>query len=293
MRNNLVFRGWFKPYYDVLRQMFQHVLHEDAPEINELDRVFELNFWNQKEVEDTKLLSVALELKERQSRVDWFKDAVKHEGMLDRARLLHRLPQLSVKRSVKRGRSRSHTRPCRIPSPVVGKSKSSVTSDCLKQRILRESRSSSSSPGRDTPPRRVRLIDSEGDDLLPEDNSNAETTIHTGQIFPVSVRQDDDCNAVIASDNVSLQFVVNINPMEQEIAGPSGVESKENDGSITSVPDVSSSNGQVPDVHYTKKGVMKMCTYDDYLRKKFSQDSSDDEIFEIEASVKLFESLKE
>ena len=81
--------------------------------------------------------------------------------------------------------------------------------------------------------------------------------------------------------------------MEQEIAGPSGVESKENDGSITSVPDVSSSNGQVPDVHYTKKGVMKMCTYDDYLRKKFSQDSSDDEIFEIETSVKLFESLKE
>ena len=167
-----------------------------------------------------------------------------------------------------------------------------MTSDCLKQRILRESRSLSSSPGRDTPPRRIWLIDSEGDDLLPEDNSNAETTIHTGQIFPVSVRQDDDCNAVIASDNVSLQFVVNINPMEQEIAGPSGVESKENDGFITSIPDESSSNGRVPDVHYTKKGVMKMCTYDVYLRKKFSQDSSDDKIFEIETSVKLLESLK-
>ena len=55
---------------------------------------------------------------------------------------------------------------------------------------------------------------------------------------------------------------------------------------------MSSSNGQVPDVHYTKKGVMKMCTYDDYLRKKFSQDSSDDKIFEIETSVKLLESLK-
>ena len=255
MKNNLEFRGWFKPYYDVLRQMFRRVLQEDALEIDELDKEFELNFWRQKEVEDTKLLNVALELKEFQSRVDWFEDAIKHEEMLDCARLLHRLPQLSVKRSVKRGRSRSHTGPRRIPSPSVAKSKSHVISNCLMQRIqVRESRTSSSSPGRDTPPRRIRLINSEGDDLLPEDNFDGESTIHTGKIFPVSIRRDDDCNAVIATDNVSVQFVVNVNPIEQEIAGPSGVESKENDDSTTSVPDEPSSIGRIPDVTLHQEG---------------------------------------
>ena len=106
MSRNLEFRGWFKPYYDTLQLMYLRVVHSDSPKIEELEQEFESNFWRQKEVEESKVLSVTVELKERQARVDWFKDAVEHGSMLDRARLLHKLPQLSTKKSVKCGRSR-------------------------------------------------------------------------------------------------------------------------------------------------------------------------------------------
>ena len=46
----------------------------------------------------------------RKARVDWFEDAHKHPVMVDRARLLHHLPQLSGKKGGKRGRSCSQTR---------------------------------------------------------------------------------------------------------------------------------------------------------------------------------------
>ena len=89
--------------------MYRRVIHKEAPRIEELDRELDANFWRQKEVEETKLKSVTVELRERQSRVNWFEDAIKQGAMIDRARLLHRLSQLSSKKSSKRGRSRSRS----------------------------------------------------------------------------------------------------------------------------------------------------------------------------------------
>ena len=90
--------------------MYLHVTHSEASKIEELGQEFESNFWRKKKIEESKVLSDSMELKYRQARVDWFKDAVEHGSMLDRARLLHKLPQLYTKKSGKRGWSRSRSR---------------------------------------------------------------------------------------------------------------------------------------------------------------------------------------
>ena len=104
------FCGWFKCYYDTLRFIFERITGDEAPCIVSLDTEFNTSFWGQADIEENKLKSVTQELQERRARVDWFADARSHLLMIDRARLLHRLPQLSSKKGGKRGRSRSQGR---------------------------------------------------------------------------------------------------------------------------------------------------------------------------------------
>ena len=107
MKRTLLFRGWFKPYYDGLRLMYKLLTTDDAPRIPDLDNALETDFRNQSKIEIMKLEAIKIELQERTACVEWFQEAEEHVDMLDRTRLLHRLPQLSNRRNGKRGRSRS------------------------------------------------------------------------------------------------------------------------------------------------------------------------------------------
>ena len=67
-------------------------------------------------------------------------------------------------------------------------------------------------------------------------------------------------------------------------------------GSEDVVPGLSSNSilpvsGRLPDIVNVKDGVKQICTYDDSLRKNISLDSSDEELFEINAPKNLLESL--
>ena len=84
--------AWFKCYYDTLRLMYSQVLSDDAPRIPNIDKELEEKFWVQDKVESSKLASIANEPEERKAQVAWFTDAKKNLKMLDRGRLLHRLP---------------------------------------------------------------------------------------------------------------------------------------------------------------------------------------------------------
>ena len=91
-----LFRGWFKPYYDGLRLMYKRLTTDDAPRIPDLDTALETDFRNQSKIEDMKLEAIKIVLQECTARVGWFRDAEEHYEILDRNRLLHRLPQLSI-----------------------------------------------------------------------------------------------------------------------------------------------------------------------------------------------------
>ena len=107
MKRTLSFRGWFKPYYDGLRLMYKRLTTKDMPKIPDLDDALDTDFRFQSKIEIMKLEAIKIELQERTARVEWFREAEAHADMLDRTRLLHRLPQLSSRKSGKRGRSRS------------------------------------------------------------------------------------------------------------------------------------------------------------------------------------------
>ena len=288
MSVNLVFRGWFKPYYDVLRLMYRRVIHGEAPRIEELDRELDANFWRQKEVEESKLKSVTVELRERQSRVDWFEDAIKQGAMIDRARLLHRLPQLSSKKSCKRGRSRSRSCARRnvaprqstpsprrrftpSPSPVRIRSPSVelVIEECNEVAASSNVEDSVDIGAGEDSVRKVVLVDDPFDILRDSDESDVELRKDGEGDVPSTGNIPDACSEEL----ICLKVDVMAQP-------------------VPSVSQDSSSGIWSSDVSTNKKGVPKMCSYTEYLKRKRAKESSDEDIFEIETPEKLLESLK-
>ena len=125
MKNNPKFCSWFKSYYDTLRFMYIRLVREDPPCIQRLEHELEENYVRQAKIERTKYQVSLKETEERALRVAWFDEGDSHKSMLDRGRLLHRLPQLSVTKVTKRRRSTSRSaargvvRRFRHPEPRV------------------------------------------------------------------------------------------------------------------------------------------------------------------------------
>ena len=268
--------------------MYRRVIHGEAPRIEELDRELDANFWRQKEVEESKLKSVTVELRERQSRVDWFEDAIKQGAMIDRARLLHRLPQLSSKKSCKRGRSRSRSCARRnvvprqstpsprrrftpSPSPVRIRSPSVelVVEECNEVAVSSHVEDSVDIGAGEDSIRKVVLVDDPFDILLDSDESDVELRKDGEGDVPCTGKIPDACSEEL--DCLK----------EAEMAQP-----------VPSVSQDSSSGIWSSDVSTNKKGVPKMCSYTEYLKRKRAKESSDEDIFEIETPEKLLESLK-
>ena len=94
------------------------------------------------------------------------------------------------------------------------------------------------------------------------------------------------------SDNEMESAVVNKYPGGNNVLSQDTVTK----GSEDVVPGKSSNSilpvsGRLPDIVCVKDGVKQICTYDDSLRKNISLDSSDEELFEINAPKNLLESL--
>ena len=284
MKSNLSFRGWFKSYYDCLRLMFRRVLFDHAPKVEEIEREFEGNFWKQDEVEVKKCELLSLELKERCARVDWLNDAKKHLGMFDRARLLHRMPQISSRKSSKRVRSRSRSRatPSRsrptsrvvvnTPSKEVPATVSKVIEESCSAPIITSRQPSSISTEEREAFRKVVLVDFlENDDFSKYLELSGDTTLSDNEMESAVANKYPGGNNVLSQDTVTK-------------------------GSEDVVPGLSSNSilpvsGRLPDIVCVKDGVKQICTYDDSLRKNISLDSSDEELFEINAPKNLLESL--
>ena len=258
MRRTLKFRGWFKCYYDTLRFMYERVTGIEALKITSLECELNESFRNQAEIELSKYNSVRQEMTERKSRVDWFEDARKYPGMVDRARLLHRLPQLSGKKGGKRGRSCSQTR-------LAVTRRGVQPSVSLDRGILPDSPSEnvneidievlSRSPSREpSPPRRVLLLSDPTTQNGPGEKSSELSVVLPGDLEDNNVLSGESCE-------------VNIVP------GPSNVETK------------------IPDVRVRKASVVLKYTYDEFLRMKFSKDSSsDEEVLEVDIGTDLLDS---
>ena len=160
MKRDLKFRRWFKPYYDTLRFMYKRLTTEDAPRIPDLDITLESEFRKQSAIEKEKLKAVTVEQHERSQRVEWFKDAELHFEMMDRGRLLHRLPQLSTRRGAKRGRSRSRSK-SRANRPIPEPAKLLAIADM--------------EPGLSGVPPTVAVVESP--DLSGDESDSADTTL--------------------------------------------------------------------------------------------------------------------
>ena len=93
----------------------------------------EENYVRQAEIERIKYQVSLKETEERALRVAWFDEGDSHKNMMDRGRLLHRLPQLSMSKVAKQRRSRSrsaaHGVLCRSrqPEPRMGRTVPSVS----------------------------------------------------------------------------------------------------------------------------------------------------------------------
>ena len=76
--------------------MYLRLVREDPPCIQRLEQELEVNYVKQAEIERTKYQASLKETEERALRVAWFDEGDSHKSMMDRGRLLHRLPQLSM-----------------------------------------------------------------------------------------------------------------------------------------------------------------------------------------------------
>ena len=110
------------------------------------------------------------------------------------------------------------------------------------------------------------------------------------KIVLVDFLENDDFSKYL---DLSGDTTLSDNEMESAVAVLSQSVAK---SSEDVVPGLSSNSilpvsGRLPDIVNVKDGVKQICTYDDSLRKNISQDSSDEEIFEINAPKNLLESL--
>ena len=119
------------------------------------------------------------------------------------------------------------------------------------------------------------------------------------KVVLVDFLENDDFSKYL---NLSRDTTLSDNEMDSAVAGnypgDNNVLSQATvaKGSEEVVPGWSSSSvlpvsGRLSDIVNLKDGVKQICTYDDSLRKNISQDSSDEEIFEINAPKNLLESL--
>ena len=184
--------------------------------------------------------------------------------MVDRARLLHRLPQLSGKKGGKRRRSCSRTR-------VAVTRRGVQPSVSLDQGILPDPPSEnvneidievlSRSPSREpSPPRRVLLLSDPTTQNGPGEKSNELSADLPGNLKDNNVLSGEPCEVDI-------------------VPGPSNVTGSEVETKI-------------PDVRLRKASVVLKYTYDEFLRMKFSKDSSSaEEVLEVDVGTEFELSL--
>ena len=96
MQSNPEFLGWFKSYYDTLRLMYKRLVELDLPFIPELEEDLSKSLREQAKVERVKYEESVIVTADRPERVRWMEDGLAHLDMLDRGRLLHRLPQMTI-----------------------------------------------------------------------------------------------------------------------------------------------------------------------------------------------------
>ena len=119
------------------------------------------------------------------------------------------------------------------------------------------------------------------------------------KVVLVDFLENDDFSKYL---NLSGDTTLSDNEMDSAVAGnypgDNNVLSQATvaKGSEDVVPGLSSNSilpvsGRLPDIVNVKDGVKQICTYDDSLRKNISLDSSDEELFEINAPKNLLESL--
>ena len=101
------FPGWLKSYYEAHKFLFKYLLRDEPPCVLVVENKLEENYQRQAGIELAKYKESLLETEERAQQVVWFDDGNANKGTQDQGRLVHRLPQLTINKSVKRGRSRS------------------------------------------------------------------------------------------------------------------------------------------------------------------------------------------
>ena len=254
MKRTLSFRGWFKPYYDGLRLMYKRLTTKDTPKIPDLDDALDTAFRFQSKIEIMKLEAIKIELQEYTARVEWFREAEAHADMLDRTRLLHRLPQLSSRKSGKRGRSRSNSG-----------NRNKTRNPC-------------SSPGQGEAMINIEAFPSNAPPVVNDD-------LPSSPALAVELVSPPDTNVVSGNDSDSGDTTISgdmfTEPRDSDDQTPRPVKVRVQHG-----------DGAVPNVVFKKGGCRVVISYDDYLRQQFTQDSSDDEIFEIETPTELLDSLQ-
>ena len=274
--------AWFKCYYDTLRLMYSRVLSDDAPRIPNIDKELEEKFWVQDKVESSKLASIANEPEERKAREAWFTDAKKNLKMLDRGRLLHRLPQLESRKSSKREQSRSKSCsrgesvriirkisndliPVRESSPVIGPSLSSglvapqIIESLTVEHSSAEVQAGSLARQAGSPVRKVIDRQPPENDVFSGDDSDAATTVSEDFYTErgLELLMDIDDNDILSDD-----------PVES-------VPTKE--VAVTTVPVLNPPSSRFPNVVFSKGGKMRACSIDEFFpRKKLAINAAED-----------------
>ena len=164
--------------------------------------------------------------------------------MLDRDRLLHRLPQFSKKRSAKRGRSRSQSRSrpnsrrrvSQIPTPKV-----------IHVEIIR--------------------------DIVKSVSTGAVVKDKISPSHPSISSTDDNLQMDLGVDEVSPPSHDDAEPIPEPSRASDEVECR------------------IPPVIIKKGGRTVVYSYDEYLERQFTKDSSDDENFQFEVPKDLLESF--
>ena len=243
MQGNDEFRGWFKSYYDSLRLMFKRLVQADLPFIPELESELRRNFLDQVQTEKNKFEESLIVVEERRERVEWLNDGLAHLDMLDRCRLLHRMPQFSVKRGAKRGRSRSRSKSRtnqpskKVYNPVKAKV---IHVEILSKEVSRKPKA----------PLDVKM------------RASPKSGMDVGSKFNKVLNQVPEIVPAPGSDDVPAP-------------GPSS----------------GSPECRIPPVVVRKGGKTTVVSYDDYLEKQFSRDSSSDEEFQFKVPNELLKSF--
>ena len=246
------FRGWFKSCYDTLRLMFKRLVQLDLPFIPELEDELRESFLDQVRIERAKFEETLVLVEERRERVKWLEDGLAHVDMLDRGRLLHRLPQFTVKCGSKRARSRScsaHRSRCKRGSVPRSKQRRKV----IHVELLRADVACPAAP---------KPV------LFEVNNSRHGLGRKCDKVSPTSPKNvPDPVPAPVPGCDVPRKA--------SPVAGPS-----------SGVPEC-----RIPPVVVRKGGKTVVYSYDDYLERQFTKDSSDEEDFQFEVPSNLLESF--